>query len=498
MSKLILPESIDPGEAVRLGSASLLAYCSLFHPKTFRQGFAPMHEEMGSLLYAPTRLNEFLCFRGSAKTTLLRGYTSQRIAYGISRTIMYVSSSQGHAIHSVRWIKSQIESNPRLKVFGLRPGSKWTDEWIQIYHEIEDCTINLFAVGITGQTRGFNLDDYRPDLIIGDDVLDDENTATQEQREKVKDRWDGSLMKSLAPSSEAPYAKAVLAQTPFDRNDLAMVNSRDPEYNCRVYGCFDEHGKSRWEERFPTEELKRQKASDTNRGRYHVWMREMECQVVLAEHKPFDVSKLKFWDQTGLPQGARKVMAIDPASSESRKADQNVVGTIYQKGDDFYLAAYEAAQGVMPDKCWNDARAQWISHPGILGCVIEVNGYQRTLKWHFEQQMMANRFYFPIVPLTSKTRKADRIVSALAGLLNYGHLHVHSSMEGFINQMDNYNPTEPDPDDDILDMTSMGVVFLNPALGHIAQLEQGSTYDGIAEVIEDESMYEEIGFGGCP
>ena len=112
--------------------------------------------------------------------------------------------------------------------------------------------------------------------------------------------------------------------------------------------------------------------------------------------------------------------------------------------------------------------------------------------------MMSNRFYFPIVPLTSKTRKADRIVSALAGLLNYGHLHVHSSMEGFISQMDNYNPTEPDPDDDILDMTSMGVVFLNPALGHIAQLEQGSTYDGIAEVIEDESMYEEIGFGGCP
>lgn len=495
MSKPLL--SVNPSEAIELGAADLLAYGRLFHPRTFRQGFAPFHREMADALYSPDRLNEFLCFRGSAKTTLLRGFTSQRIAYGISRTIMYVSSSQGHAIHSVRWMKYQIETNHRLKLFKLRPGSKWTDEWIQIVHEIEEIEINLFAVGVTGQTRGFNIDDYRPDLIIGDDILDDENTATEEQREKVKDRWDGSLMKSLAPRSEAPYAKAILAQTPFNNNDLSMVNSRDPAYNCRIFSCFDENGRSRWEERFPTEELLAQKASDTARGRYHVWMREMECKVVLADKKPFDVTKLRFWDDLGLPEGARKIMAIDPASSESHKADQNVVGVVYQKGHDFYLAAFDAATGVMPDKCWNTARSYWLAHPGLMGCTVETNGYQRVLKWYFEQQMIATRQFFPVIPVESKTNKADRIVTSLSSILNFGHLWVHSSMTSFVEQMDNYNPDEKKPKDDILDMTSMAIIQLNPALGHLATAS-GETYEGMATIIEDESMYEELNFGGCP
>jgi len=487
---------VSPKEAIALGARSLLDFGKLFHPTTFRQEFAPMHAEMSQMLYSQTRLNEFLCFRDAAKTTLLRGFTSQRVCYGISRTIMYVSSSQGHAIHSIRWLKRNIERNQHLKVFNLKPGSKWTDEWIEIEHGTLGVSINVFAVGVTGQTRGFNLDDFRPDLIIGDDILDDENSATEEQRDKIKDRWDGSLINSLAPSSEAPFAKAVLAQTPFNRNDLAMTNAKDPAYNCRIYSCFDEYGKSRWEARHPTSQLLERKASAIARGRYHIWMREMECTVVLQDSKPFDISKLKFWDDVGLPENARKVGAVDPASSNSTKADDHVVGTIYQKGEDFFVAEFDAATDVMPDKAWNSVRRQWLTHPGLLGFVVEINGYQRTLKWYFEQEMTKARQYFPIIPLTSKTRKSDRIVTSLAGLINYGHLWVHSSMLPLITQLDDYNPNEKNPSDDIIDMISMAVIFLNPALNQLGH--QSEVLEGEYSPIEDESTYEELEYGGCP
>jgi hypothetical protein len=494
MVELLTP--VSPKEAIALGAKSLIAYGKLFHPKSFRQSFAPMHDEMGQMLYSPTRLNEFLCFRGSAKTTLLRGFASQRIAYGISRTIMCVSSSQGHAIHSVRWLKRNIENNPRLKVFGLRPGSKWTDEWIEIEHQVENVVINVFAVGITGQTRGFNLDDYRPDLIIGDDILDDENSATEEQREKIKDRWDGSLINSLSPQSESPFAKAVLAQTPFHRNDLAMVNAKDPAYNVRIYSCFDEAGKSRWEERFPTTELLAQKASATARGRYHIWMREMECQVVLADTKPFDISKIRFWDDTGLPPGARKLISVDPASSDSRHADQHVVSTVYQSKQDFFVAEFDASTNVMPDRAWNSVRKMWLSHPGVLGAVVEVNGYQRVLKWYFEQEMAKSRQWIPIMPWTSRTSKSDRIIGALAGLINYGHLWIHSSMAPLLEQLDNYNPNEANPKDDIIDAISLAVTFLNPSLAHYGN--QTEAIDGEFSSIDDEAQFAELEFGGCP
>lgn len=130
---------VSPREAVELGAESLTAYGHLFFPRTFRQDSPEFHEEMGQLLYSPTRYNAFKVFRGGAKTSLLRVYTSQRVAYAISRTIMYVSVSQPHAIMNLRWLKRQVKWNHSWReTFKLRPGDKWTDEWLEIYHGIEE------------------------------------------------------------------------------------------------------------------------------------------------------------------------------------------------------------------------------------------------------------------------------------------------------------------------------------------------------------------------
>ena len=99
-------------EAVQLGATSLTLYGKLFFPKTFRQDSPKFHEDIGRALYNPeNRQVAVEVFRDGAKTTLLRTFTSQRIAYGISRTILYVSASQGHSILSLRWIKRQVEHN---------------------------------------------------------------------------------------------------------------------------------------------------------------------------------------------------------------------------------------------------------------------------------------------------------------------------------------------------------------------------------------------------
>src|SRR3990170_4154689 len=132
--------AIGPQEAVSLGAQSLTKYGKLFFPRTFRQDSAIFHEDVGRALYSPARFNPFEVFRGGAKTTLLRVYTSQRAAYGISRVIMYVSISQAHSIFSVRWLRRQVMYNTKwANTFGLRRGSKWTDEWAEIEcHLLED------------------------------------------------------------------------------------------------------------------------------------------------------------------------------------------------------------------------------------------------------------------------------------------------------------------------------------------------------------------------
>lgn len=480
--------ALSPRDAVALGARSLRMYGKLFFPKTFRQDSPGFHDEIGAELYSANRFNAFEVFRGGAKTSLLRVFTAQRISYAISRTIMYISASQGHAVHSVRWMKRQIDYNtPFAQTFQLKRGGKWTDEIIEIAHGIDEVPISMLALGITGQIRGFNIDDYRPDLIIADDILTEENTATQEQRQKIENLFFGALLNSLAPQSEAPFAKAVLLQTPLHADDVAEKCLRDPQWRGLRFGCFDESGASRWENRLPTAQLLKDKESAIRRRQYQLWMREMECQIVAGEDTTFDVERLSFWDV--LPEDMVVVVTIDPASSDSKTADYNVVMAVGFHGADIYVLDYYAERGVMPDAVANRFfDLVWRFRP--RKAAVESIAYQRVLKWYLEQEMYTRRTFIPIDAVQDRRKKSDRIIQALAGPLHMGCIHVKPSMTDLIQQMQNYNPLDDSEHDDILDALAMAVVSVNPA--------QRGAIDGEYVELDDQDDALIAYVGGCP
>ncbi len=492
---------LSPREAAEAGAQSLTTYGRLFFPRTFRQKSPEFHERIGQELYSPARYNAFKVFRDGAKTTLLRTYKSQRIAYGISRTVMYVSVSQQHSMFSVSWLRRQIMYNKRwTQTFGLQQGSKWTNEHCEIIHRNmppnEDGSpviITVLAMGITGQIRGFNPDDYRPDLIIIDDILNEENTATPEQRQKIDALLFGALLNSLAPASEAPLAKAVFLQTPFTKEDAIEKCMNDPSWNPLAFGCFDYSSGnpvSRWEERYPTKELLEAKEAHIRRSQYRLWMREKECEIVSGEEKAIDVSKFKFFDI--LPEGLSAVVSLDPASSESKNADEFAISAVGFKGMDVYLLDYSSAQAVMPDKASADTfNLAILYHAWRL--VVESNAYQRIMAWFLEQEMVKRKIFFIVSRLEVRTKNADRIMQTIPGLAAYGHFHVRPSHTKFIQQADDYNPSVKDIPDDLLTSVANAIVDQNPALQ--AMLVENPV-TGMLEM--DESQYEDLHPGGCP
>ena len=484
--------AVSPRDAIMLGAQSLEMYGKLFFPKTFRQDSPDFHREIGRQLYGPSRYNAFEVFRDGAKTSLLRVFTSQRIAYGISRTIMYVSSSQTHSVFSLRWLKRQIEYNRAwAQLFGLSRGDKWTDEILEIRHGVEEQPITVLAMGITGQIRGFNLDDYRPDLIIADDVQTDENVATLEQRTKLKATFHGALVNSLAPETDAPHAKIVLLNTPMEKDDLIESCMADPLWQGQRFGIFDENGNSRWEARWPTETMKREKEAAIRAGRFSIWMREKECRIVKAEHKTFDTDNLKFWDV--LPEGITVEGAIDPASSESKTADDNVVGCVAFHGPDVYLLDYSAEKGEMPDATTAHFFEQGLRWQPRQWAVESIS-FQRVLAWYIEQEMKRKRLFWPINRVQDKRRKNDRIIQALAGLLANGHLWCKPHHVKFIQQLNDFNPLTDDNKDDVLDMVSMAITARNPYL-----LQDESVIEvEMRRIYEEEENIETVDWRGAP
>lgn len=448
---------ISPREAVMFGATSLTRYGRIFFPKTFRQTSPIFHEEIGSALFNREYRNVGIeVFRDGAKTTLLRAFTSHRIAYGISRTILFVSASQGHSILSLRWLKRQVEHN-RLwaETFQLRKGSKWTDDHVEIMHGVEEEPITLLALGVTGQLRGYNIDDRRPDLIICDDTSTDEAAGSVDQRNKQTNLVFGALFNSLAPASEAPDAKAIILDTPKSKFDLIESCEKDPEWKFFRFGIFDQNGESRWPDRYPTEDLLKAKEAAIKVGRLPIWMREKECKVISEELSSFKEANLVYWDT--LPERCTYVIAIDPASSDSKDADDNVVAVLAFHKDDVYLVDYKAATGQDPEMVMATV-FEFARHWRPLGIVVESIGYQRVLAWYLEKAMREQRVYLPIYKVQDLRRKSDRIVQAIGETSGYQRLKIKAKQTKFIEQYVEYSPSAK-MHDDVLDAVAMAITW---------------------------------------
>lgn len=454
-------EPISAKDLAMLCASDTELYNRTFFPAAFRQKSPLFHKDM--LVSLESRANRhvaFAVFRGAAKTTLLRAYTSKRIAYGISRTIMYVSESQDHAMKSLQWLRKAVEFNKAWKqIYSLEPGKKWTESVIEIKHGAFGHTATVIAVGITGQIRGVNIDDYRPDLIVVDDPANEENAGTPEQRKKTSDLFFGALAQSLTPRSDSPDAKMVLLQTPLSRGDLIDSCATDPSWDYRRYGCFDENGLSRWPDRFSTKELQEEKQAYVNRGQVLLWLREKECLLSDEESADFRGEWLKYWDE--VPDRLVTYYGIDPVPPPSDREiatgfatkDYEVHSIIGVAGGKRYLLEQVRSRGHEPE--WTVTEffrllAKW--RP--LRVRVEGIAYQRTLKWILDQEMKKRKTYVQINAVADKRKKRHRILQAFSGLASAGQLYVKRDQMDFISQFCSYPNVDHDDD---LDSAAMAL-----------------------------------------
>lgn len=477
-----MPEEALQGDLlIKAAAVDSDFYGRHFFPKACKQKTPGFHKEIDDVIERPE--NRFVAiesYRGSAKTTRLRIFTSKRIAYGISRMILYMSDTETHAAKSLEWIKRNVEHNTLwAQTYRLSPGKKWTETDIEIVHGVFGHTVRVLALGITGQVRGINIDDHRPDLIVGDDLENEENTGTPEQREKISKLFFGAVEKSLVPASENIDAKLVLLGTPLHRDALVEVCRKDPNWVSRRYSCFDTRGLSRWEDRFPTEVLMRDKQSHAQRNQLHLWMREMECRVVAPETCYFKLEWLRYWEV--LPEGLTIVIGIDPASSASADADFQAVVVWGIQGKKRYLVEYAQVRGQSPDELMAYIVTLVARHrPRTIG--VETVAYQKILKAMLEKTLRARGTFVPVIEVNDRRKKADRIRQIYGDLAAYGNLYVNKSHMDFIQQFADY----PDvTHEDLLDA------------GAIAEIA-GSPFGAEAEIVDADWKPISRQFQACP
>lgn len=486
------PQAALPVDVVSHAALDSIFFCKTFFPKTFRQEAAPFHADLWSILNDPAaRYVNVVIGRDGAKTTILRAFAAKRIGYGISRTILYIGASQDKAKQSVGWLKSQILSNRVwTETFGLRRAQPFSDEHVTIQHGVEKHIVHIVAYGITGSTRGINLDDWRPDLIIVDDCMTDENSATPESRHKVINLILGSIKESLSPASESPDAKMVLLNTPQDFEDLSQEALKDPQFRSASFGCWTsetedlpvEEQISSWEARYPSEVLRKEKLASITRNRYSIFAREKECRLITPETSHFRPEWLQYFG----PEEAEKdppahetwvELVIDPVPPPSEvQIAKGLVGKDYEAltavgrwKNKYYVLETVYNRGHQPN--WTVATFfEMCNRWKPRKVIVEAIAYQATLAWLLREGMKRTGRFYPIEEFKDKRKKGYRIQDGLAGPASNGAFYVRRSQTTLISQFIHHPGKNPSgTHDDVLETAAIGVASLSK--GYVGDID---------------------------
>jgi len=478
-------------EKVQLGAADGIYFGHEWFPKTMRQSSPEFHYEMMEDIESLE--HQFVAwevFRDGAKTTLLRIAIAKRISYGLSHVAVFTSAAQRHAERTVRWLKGQITRNAYwTQTFGLRRGEKWTDNEIEIINTAFDQRISVLAIGMTGQVRGVNLDDYRPDFWAVDDPNNEENTNTEDAREKTDELFFGAMQNTLVPLTENLHSKMILAQTSLQKDDLINQCHRDPTWKTKKYGIYDEFGRSRWESRWPLDIVNNQKAGYIGRGQIHIWKREKECQIVPSEGRAFATENIQFYDFE--PEQMVIYIGIDPAREKHanpKKAHKAAIVCIGVNASGVYLLDYYAQKQKNPEELWAEyLRMTKLWFPRMTG--IETIAFQQMLSWYFKQKMKEINTYFVIREIEDRRKKADRIRQAFSGLIQERRFHVRRTHTDFVEELDSYGD---EVDIDVLDAAAIAITLSSPTLLMLSTTGGDDEEEYGILIGEDEKKYPEL------
>jgi predicted phage terminase large subunit-like protein len=304
----------------------------------------PFHLAMMQFQFAH-RESLQLCFRGAGKSTTCT--VTKAIHYLLKNPnlrILIASKTSTQAESFLKEVKTHFESNDRLaEVFGpyfdARKVTKWDNREIEVLPRTSKAREgSITCIGFEGMVVGKHYD-----VILGDDLVDEDNSRTKAMRDKMR-TW---YYKSLEPTLEPPSAEVEhrgefhRLGTRYHFDDLyGHLIANELKTHTQIIPALDEHGRSPWPDKYPPEWFaeKRQKAGII------IFNAQMQCDTEAMKGEIFQYDDCQQLDESEWPdvKGLRVFMGVDLAISEKDSADKFaiVVIGVTQDRSGYYVLDY--------------------------------------------------------------------------------------------------------------------------------------------------------------
>lgn len=353
------------------------------------------------------------------------------ICYKLRRFIIIISDTEKQAALQLSAIKAELEGNDDLIAdFGNLVGDKKWD-----VNDIRTTTqISVSARGAGGSLRGLRYRQWRPDLVICDDLENEEDVENPETREKLVKWFKGTVM-NLGKHCQILVVGTILHYNSF-LSDL-LDEKKFKTFTKRRYMAVDlewNPASVLWPAKWDLQSL-RDKENDVGSVFFNQEYRNLpitdETQIFRQEW----IDKHAFpWDEIREKLFV-KITYHDPAISQKRKADYFATVTV-GVADDGRIYVLYADQRRMPFLKQVDYILERydIDRPAVVG--IEDQAYQEALKQIVDEMSVATGRYITVVGVPHLTDKLMRI-SKISPMVENGTIRfcTDGSQQGVINQL---------------------------------------------------------------
>ena len=306
----------------------------------------PFHKEILDLISDKNnRRIGVIAPRGHAKsTTVDMTYPLWAGCFEQEEFIVIISDTYTQAAEFINALKDEFENNPKIKwLFGNMKGDDWQDGEFVLSNGIK-----YAAKGSGMKIRGIRHRHTRPTLMIFDDIENDENIKSAEQRQKLYHWFTKAAIPALARGGRAVVIGTILH---FDSLVNKVMKQQDvfKSWQTRVFYAIttEEDGTERalWSEHRSLEKLRamRDDPSDQDFIGSITFAQEYQHKPFSEEDAIIQPDWIKECEPSQVPDKhtrLARVLTIDPAASERQTADFTamIVADLYTDGNVYIRA----------------------------------------------------------------------------------------------------------------------------------------------------------------
>ncbi len=305
---------------INLAKSSYYWFFHLYFAKYITCPTADFHKKWCRLLEDwNEKFIEIIGFRGSSKTTYsMLGFPIWAMITEKSHYTLILGDTFNQIKEHIYNIKNELETNELLiNDFGPFEGKElWTSTDIIV----PQYNSKISARSIGQKVRGIRYKQWRPTLIIGDDLENLESVRTREQREKTYRWFTGDVIPAGDKETKIILIGNLLHQDCLMNRMANEIKSGQREGKLWEIPLI-KNGEISWKGKYPDmEAIEKQKRVVNNEK---TWQREYMLKIISEEGQLFKEEFITYYQS--IPNLKRIGIGVDLAAGQAEANDYSVI-----------------------------------------------------------------------------------------------------------------------------------------------------------------------------